>query len=257
MIYDLSITKRKFIASLRTAKHRRDTRLFIIEGTKSVIDNCDFFNYELIAARKEWLDKYAGKFENIELYEASVADLERMTSLSSAPDVIAVCRMRHKEFLPVSVKEKLVLALDCVQDPGNLGTIIRTCDWFGVDTILCSKDCVDIYNPKVIQATMGALSRVDVYYVDLDKTLAMLDVEIFGTFLDGENIYESNLPRTGIIVMGNEGNGIGKDVASKIKNKLTIPSFGTTGHVESLNVSMATAIVLNEFRRRYYGKNKI
>ena len=148
--------------------------------------------------------------------------------------------------------DDLVIALDGIQDPGNLGTIIRTCDWFGVHDIVCSKDTADCYNPKVVQATMGALCRVRIHYVDLAEWLAKQECPIIGTLLEGENMYESRLPKTGIIVMGNEGNGISQEVRKLITHPVRIPSYPNekaSDVIESLNVSIATAIVLAEFRR--------
>ena len=145
----------------------------------------------------------------------------------------------------------LMLALDGVQDPGNLGTIIRTCDWFGVHDIVCSKDTADCYNPKVVQATMGALARVRIHYVDLPEWLAEQEKPIIGTLLEGRDMYECALPKEGIIVMGNEGNGISQEVRKLITHPIRIPSYPKNAETsESLNVSIATAIVLAEFRRR-------
>lgn len=150
------------------------------------------------------------------------------------------------------LSRQLVVALDGVQDPGNLGTIIRACDWFGVTTILCSRDTVDAFNPKVIQSTMGAIGRVKLHYVDLPAIISQLPdtTPLIGTFLDGENIYATKLPQSGMIVMGNEGHGISAEVAELINCRLYIPPYpADASHVESLNVAMATAITLAEFRR--------
>jgi TrmH family RNA methyltransferase len=143
----------------------------------------------------------------------------------------------------------LIVALDSVRDPGNLGTIMRLCDWFGIEQLICSKETVDIYNPKVVQATMGSIARVHVSYVDLNDFLTTTTLPVFGTFMNGENIYTTALPQEGIIVMGNEANGIAPELEKIIKNRLTIPRFGTIQKTESLNVATATAIVLSEFRR--------
>ena len=151
-----------------------------------------------------------------------------------------------------SLGSQLSLMLDTVQDPGNLGTIIRIADWFGIENVICSKETVDVYNPKVVQATMGALSRVRVHYLDLEKMLQDLKgVPVFGTFLEGDDIYEETLPPSGIIVMGNEGNGISSNVKKYVDRKLYIPNFPQSRDTsESLNVAVATAIVCSEFRRR-------
>ena len=143
----------------------------------------------------------------------------------------------------------MILALDDIRDPGNLGTILRLCDWFGIKQIICSKETVDIYNPKVVQATMGSIARVNVNYVDLKTFIAEANVPVFGTFMDGENIYQSNLPQSGIIIMGNEANGISSEIEKIVTSRLTIPRFGELQKTESLNVATATAIILSEFKR--------
>lgn len=267
MFEDLSIAKRKLIASLRQAKHRREEGLFVVEGEKSVLDNIDTFDFTMIAGRAGWLEKNAGMLSNLmsrandnrsseiikrpDIFKASAADMERMTALSTAPEVIALCRIPRYSFSTDCLKSKLTVALDGLQDPGNLGTIVRTCDWFGIDTILCSKSTVDIYNPKAIQATMGALARVKLHYVDLPQALADCGVPVYGTFMDGESIYSLDQPLRGVLVMGNEGRGISPEVASTVTHRLTIPAGEPVDrrHVESLNVAIATAIILS------HGKN--
>ena len=149
----------------------------------------------------------------------------------------------------IIIESGLIIALDSIRDPGNLGTILRLCDWFGVNQLLCSKETVDIYNPKVVQATMGSIARVNVNYVDLDAFIIETKLPVFGTFMDGNNIYKSILPQEGIIVMGNDANGISEELEKLINNRLTIPRFGNLQKTESLNVATATAIILSEFRR--------
>jgi TrmH family RNA methyltransferase len=143
----------------------------------------------------------------------------------------------------------LTVALDAIRDPGNLGTIIRLCDWFGVKQLVCSETKVDCYNPKVIQATMGSLTRVNVVYTDLKKYLSETNLPIFGAFMDGTNVYKTNLPKNGILVMGNEANGVSEEISTLITEKIAIPRFGDLQQTESLNVAMATGILLNEFKR--------
>ena len=152
---------------------------------------------------------------------------------------------------PATIQDQLVLALDGVQDPGNLGTIIRIADWFGISDIFCSADTADVWNPKVIQATMGSIARVRITYTDLVALIKEAQVPVYGTLLDGDNIYQQTLSQNGIIVMGNEGNGISPEIRQLITNKLLIPDFNTgDSHAESLNVAIATAITCSEFRRR-------
>ncbi|MDE7397406.1 MAG: RNA methyltransferase, partial [Muribaculum sp.] len=186
--------------------------------------------------------------------EATRADMERMTHFSTAPDVIAVYRIQEHSVSPQQLCGHLSLALDRIQDPGNLGTIIRLADWFGIHDIVCSPDTVDLYNPKVVQATMGAIARVRVSYTPLPPILAAIrdaGGHIYGTFLDGTDIYSEPLSPHGIIVMGNEGSGISDAVAATVDRRLLIPSYPAgTPTVESLNVAIATAITVAEFRRQ-------
>lgn len=249
----LSVNKRKFIASLSTAKRRRSEGLFVVEGGKSILDNIGGFDFRMIVARHEWMERHAAMFSrSTELFEASSADMERISSLSSAPDALAVCAIPQVSFSLSELKGKLSIALDGIQDPGNLGTIIRTADWFGIDTILCSHGTVDVFNPKVIQSSMGSLSRVKVFYADLHEVISNIEVPVYGTFLHGDNLYKADLNANALIVMGNEGNGISHDLEMLIRHRLTIPSFvqKSSAHVESLNVSIATALICGEFRRR-------
>jgi TrmH family RNA methyltransferase len=147
------------------------------------------------------------------------------------------------------ISSGLIVALDAVRDPGNLGTIIRLCDWFGVDQLWCNEQTVDLYNPKVVQATMGSLARVKVHYLDLEKEIQKANLPVFGTFMDGENIYQSNLPSEGILILGNEANGISTGIEKLVTSRLAIPRFGNLQKTESLNVATATAIFLSEFKR--------
>lgn len=246
----LSTAKRKLITSLQQPKHRREQQLFVAEGTKCISELIDTFNCCMIVATAAWIE--SGKLglpHGCELYKASRADMERISSMNNAPDVIAVMEM------PVPLDKidtsGLVLALDGVQDPGNLGTILRACDWFGVRTVVCSNDTVDVFNHKVVQSTMGSLARVEVVYRDLPEWLSKLPkgLPVYGTFLNGENIYLANLSERGVIVMGNEGKGISQKVAAAVNSRLFIPPYPRDArHVESLNVSMATAIILSQFR---------
>lgn len=251
-----SAAERKLIASLRLTRHRREHSLFVIEGTRGVLDTLGMFSMAMLVATPAWLDANAGRLDSLTapLLTASEGDMARMSSLKSPQGVLAVCRIPQVEGEFRPNPRSLVLALDCVQDPGNLGTIIRLADWFGVSTILASADTADVYNPKVVQATMGALARVEVRYVDLPAELSRLcgaGIPVCGTFLDGSDIYSTTLPEGGVVVMGNEGNGISPEVERCVSSRLLIPSFPPGRQkVESLNVATATAIVLSEFRRR-------
>lgn len=240
----LSAADRKLYSSLSTAKGRRETGLFMAQGTKCVIDTLGHFRLKALLATSSWVEHH-----RIETPVTIVkpADLERVSTLTTPPEVIGVY------YIPETCSpdlDALAIALDCVQDPGNLGTILRVADWMGVHTILASHDTADCYAPKVVQASMGAISRVKVHYCSLPEVLAGRD-RVYGTFLDGGDIYRSDLAAYGIIVMGNEGRGISREVAERVTHRLRIPSFPPgEATSESLNVAIATAITLAEFRRR-------
>ena len=242
------------VASLATPKGRRENGLFVAEGTKCVLDTISSFNLSAVLATGNWIKEYGDniKYPGL-LYEVKRADIIEMSSLSTPPDVIAVYRIPDEETCQ-PVPGELYLALDRIQDPGNLGTIIRISSWMGIKRIYCSTETVDVFNPKVVQATMGALSQVKIEYCDLVTLLADAsknEIPVYGTFLDGENIYTSRLTPGGIIVMGNEGKGISEDVSQEITRRLFIPPYPVDSeHVESLNVSVATAITVAEFRRQ-------
>lgn len=241
-------------ASLSSSKGRKEHSLFLVQGTKCVIDTVDSFEVEAILATNQWINEHLEIADKYEITVVKKADLDRITTLSTSPEVIAICRIPKQESFSIK-KDSLVLALDGIQDPGNLGTIIRVADWMGVNKILASQDTVDTWNPKVVQASMGAISRIHVLYVPLFDTLSeIIDLPIYGTFLDGDNIYSSSLSQGGIVVMGNEGNGISRDVAKLVNQRLFIPSFPPDRKTsESLNVAIATSITLSEFRRRQFG----
>ena len=225
----------KYFKSLELKKFRDQYSVFVAEGPKVVND-------------------LKGHFELIELLEGEDAD--RVSFLDTPQHVFAVFKKAAETPIP-SPYDELMLALDDVQNPGNLGTIIRLADWFGITHILCSRGCADIYNPKVVQATMGALARVQVHEVNLGTTIQHLlqqsvaEFPVYGTFLDGNNIYQSALQPHGLIVMGNEGHGISNEIANLVSHRLLIPNYPQGRETsESLNVAIATAIVCSEFRRR-------
>ena len=233
----------KLITSLQQKKYRNINKLFFAEGVK-VIQELLQSNFEL-----EHLYSTQDDFEEVSKEKKTRIednDLKKISALSTPNTCLAVFK------IPVEknrIESGLIVALDSVRDPGNLGTILRLCDWYGINQLLCSKETVDIYNPKVVQATMGSIARVNVNYVDLNVFIKETKLPVFGTFMDGENIYKSVLPQEGIIIMGNEANGISAELEKLIQNRLTIPRFGNIQKTESLNVATATAIVLSEFRR--------
>jgi len=233
----------KLITSLQQKKYRTINKLFFAEGVKVIQELLDS-NFEL-----EHLYSTQNDFEEVPASKRSLiheTDLRKISALATANTCLAVFKIPVEK----EIKESgLIVALDSIRDPGNLGTILRLCDWFGVKEIVCSKETVDLYNPKVVQATMGSIARVNVSYVDLNSFIAATDLPVYGTFMDGLNIYKTTLPEAGIVVMGNEANGISKELEQLIKNKLSIPRFGEIQKTESLNVATATAIILSEFRR--------
>jgi TrmH family RNA methyltransferase len=233
----------KLISSLHQKKQRSANQLFFAEGVK-VIQELLQSNFEL-----EHLYTTLNDFETVQASKRTLIneqELKKISALSTPNTCLAVFKIPAEN--PI-IDSGLILALDDIRDPGNLGTIMRLCDWFGIRQIICSKETVDIYNPKVVQATMGSITRVNVSYVDLKTFLIQTKLPIFGTFMDGENIYKSNLPQDAIIIMGNEGNGISVEIEKLITSRITIPRFGVLQKTESLNVASATAIVLSEFKR--------
>ena len=243
----------KNIKSLELKKFRDEKRLFVAEGHKLVGELLGVFKCVLLVATDEWLG--SRKRIPAERIESVTADeLKRASLLRSPQDVLGVfCMPDDHSTVKEAAAKNLVLALDDVQDPGNLGTIMRIADWFGIKDIFCSKATADIFNPKAVQATMGAVARVKIHYTDLAKELSALpsSIPVYGTFLEGDIIYDTQLSANGVIIMGNEGNGIGKEVGKTVNRKLYIPNWPAGAATsESLNVAIATAIVCSEFRRR-------
>lgn len=249
----LSRNNIKLITSLSHKKFRDETGLFIAEGTKLVTDLVTAFHCELLITTIE--KKHLS--EEIKADEKMVVNNDVITRLSTQkhPQGVLALFRRRESAVPsqVELSGQLILALDDIQDPGNLGTIIRLADWFGIKNIFCSGLTADAYGPKVVQATMGALARVNLHYINLPAFLSeMKNMPIYGTFLDGRNIYAEKLSKNGIIVMGNEGNGISPEIEKLVTNKLLIPNFPADALTsESLNVAVATAIVCSEFRRNF------
>ncbi|MFP9116394.1 TrmH family RNA methyltransferase [Flavobacterium sp. RNTU_13] len=239
----LSKSQIKLITGLQQKKYRKQHKMFFAEGLKVV--------QELLDSSLTLVHLYSepGYFNNVpptKYSEVTETELKKVSALTTAQHCLALFEIPDEKPIPLT---GLSVALDDVRDPGNLGTIIRLCDWFGIETLVCSVACVDVYNPKVVQATMGSLTRVNVVYADLDHYLQQTKLPVFGTFMDGENIYKKSLPAEGIIVMGNEANGISENIAALCSERIAIPRFGDLQQTESLNVATATAIILSEFRR--------
>lgn len=246
---------RKLVRSLGEAKSRREHGLFVAEGTKCVLDTAPHFSCRYLFATNKWAEANIANFQTgpgCEILQATTADLERMTQLSTAPQVIAVYETPDNSLCEADLNgDRLTVALDRIQDPGNLGTIIRLCDWMGVTTILASHDTADVWSPKVVQSTMGAIARVRVVYCDLAQTLTGWPAPVYGTYLHAPSIYTAPLSECGVIVFGNEGRGISEAVGRCVTDRLFIPSYPPERPTsESLNVATAAAITLSQFRSR-------
>ena len=252
----LSKNKQKLITSLAKKKYRDSHHLFIAEGDKLVTDLIsNHLSCSLIVCTEQWHKSYNPSLTQCQ--EVIISDenqLKKVSQLKSPPPVIGIFEQKKNTSTSIPLAEQLVLFLDEVQDPGNLGTIIRLADWFGIHHVVCSKDCADVYNHKTIQSTMGAIARVNIHYIDpieFFEVAKKTEIPVYGTFLEGENIYSESLTSNGIIVMGNEGKGIGPAIEPYVSKKLFIPNYPAGADTsESLNVSIATAIVCAEFRRR-------
>lgn len=250
----LSKNRIQFIKSLHHHKYRHKHQLFLAEGPKLITELLiSGWQYKMILATDKWLREIDRRIINEKIVEISQKELERISTLKTPNQVLAIVQIPQPDTRAIQ-SNKITLVLDELKDPGNLGTIIRTADWFGVDQVICSPDCADIYNPKVVQATMGSLFRVPVQYTDLHDFLTKQSnkIPVYGTFLDGENMYDFHSKSSGIIVIGNESHGISDRIQPLIHHKISIPNYSTHKQfqAESLNASIATAIVLSEFRRK-------
>ena len=237
----LSKSQIKSITQLKQKKYRQQQGLFIAEGVKTIT--------ELLNSSFELYHVYTIKSFNIDAKDETLiteSELKKISFLTTPNQALAIFKI--PPIKPVA-KKGLIVALDDVRDPGNLGTIIRLCDWFGIKDLMCSEATVDCFNPKVIQATMGSITRVNISYVNLEHFLRYCDTNIYGAFMDGENVYTLNLPDQGVLVLGNEANGISKAIETCVTSKISIPRFGDLKATESLNVATATAILLSEFKR--------
>ena len=237
----LSKNQIKLVASLKQKKYRNQHGLFVAEGIKTI--------EELLASPLKLYHLFTTEsFQLDSQKETLVTDqeLKKISYLTTPNKALALFEI--PEALPLD-KSQLIVAVDEVRDPGNLGTIIRLCDWFGIEHLVCSAGTVDCFNPKVIQATMGSIIRVNIHYMDLPHFLSDFDQPVFGAFMDGENVYSKALPSQGIVIMGNEANGISKEVEKFVTERISIPRFGKLQETESLNVATATAILLSEFKR--------
>ena len=229
----------KLITSLAQKKYRQQNALFVVEGIKGIRE---FLDSSYVLHSLYALD---GVFEDQDTTEVSPAELKKISFLKTPQKALALFEIPKER---LEIKPGFQLVLDEVRAPGNLGTLIRLCDWYGIEHLICSEQTVDCFNPKVVQATMGSLTRVNLVYTDLEAYLSKQRLPVYGAFMDGENVYRSQLPEEAILVLGNEANGVSAAVSEKIQQKISIPQFGSST-TESLNVAIAGAILVSEFKR--------
>ncbi|MCU0362189.1 MAG: RNA methyltransferase [Bacteroidales bacterium] len=253
----LSKTKTRNILALRNKKEREENRAFVVEGDK-IVREFILSGHKIISlvAKPEFIGSIPARYikETDEVIPVSFTELKSVSSLKTPHNAIAVVRMKNEEKDEKSILGRLCLALDFIQDPGNLGTIIRAAAWFGIDDIVCSETCVDVYNSKVIQASMGAILNVDVHYRDLRSFIGQArekGLPVYATVLDGEPVYEARLETGGIIILGNESKGISPWLIEMASHRISIPKFTSADMgIESLNAGMAASVILSEFARR-------
>lgn len=241
----LTKNQAKLIKSLNDKKNRVELGLFIVEGEKSILELLDSnFEIELLLSTQTFFDKYGEKIrEKSKSYEiTNQSEIEKVGTFETNDSAIAIVKQKTNDEPEIS--DGIILALDEIKDPGNLGTIIRIADWYGIKNIISSKNTVDFYNPKVITATKGSFTRVNIFYTDLNEFIPKTKLPVLGAFLNGKNIHETKFPSNGILLMGNESNGINKNIENLVTKKITIPSYGKA---ESLNVAIATAIILDNW----------
>jgi len=257
----LSKNQLKHVNALKQKKFRVEYGLFIAEGIKIVPELLQSkIKVKQLFATADFLNKT--KIEkSIECIEVKINELERLSALTTPNEVLAVCEIPKYDLNYNELDDKLTLVLDNIKDPGNLGTISRIADWFGIDSIICSSETVDAFNPKVVQATMGSIARIKLHYIDLVEFFeelkiakAKVNLPIYGALIEGTAIYNKQLTANGLIIIGNESKGISDNIASYITDKISIPSFShfksAEGEAESLNAAIATSIICSEFRRR-------
>jgi len=236
------------IKQLHDKKYRQKTGFFLVEGEKSIVEtiNSDYQISEILAT-KDFLNKYRQIINSKQIRTEAVeqGELENVSTMESNSAAIAIVKQKGNQAIKPDSNE-IILALDNIRDPGNLGTIIRIADWYGIRKIIAAIGTVDFYNPKVISATKGSFTRIQLSYVDLKTFLPTTKVPVLGTFLDGENVHTLDFPTNGILLMGNESNGINREIEKIVTQKITIPAYGQT---ESLNVAIATAVCLDNWKR--------
>ncbi|WP_276359817.1 RNA methyltransferase [Daejeonella sp. H1SJ63] len=244
----ISKSQISFIKSLHQKKFRKEHGLFIVEGLKSFSEFIGSgYEIDSVFHTEDLSPKLSKLSQNVKIYRVSTEELSKISALNTPQHLLAIIKIpENPEIKPENLKGTFHIVIDGIQDPGNLGTIIRTADWFGFKYIICSQDTVEVYNPKVVQATMGSLPRVKLIYTDLINFFAGTDLPVFGALLDGNSIYKTDFGNEGLILLGNEGKGISTGLMSKITVPVTIPRFGKA---ESLNVAVSASIFCSEIRR--------
>lgn len=247
------------IQNLEKKKFREKYNLFKVEGEKLVQELLlSDMKIDTLLARPAWMEQNRENIQPYNMIEVNEIEMGRISNFKSLPEVIALAQIPMKEYNPEEIKNGLSIVLNGIQDPGNIGTILRLSDWFGIRNIFCDHDCANIFNPKSVQASMGAIFRMNAFYLDLVEFIPRFvdqDFPCYGAFLEGENIYRTDLRTKGFIVMGNEGNGISPAIERFVTQKITIPSFAHSPYsTESLNVGVATGIILSEFKRIEYNR---
>ena len=238
----LSKNQQKIIQKLQQKKYRNELGLFVVEGKKGILEFVQAgFKVEAIFATS----LFSEQLNKFPLTLISKEELSKISTLKNPDEGVAIFRQPKRKGI---LQEGLILALDNIQDPGNLGTLIRLCDWFGIETLLCSEQTVNCYNPKVVQASMGSLSRVEVHYLPLEGFLATCALPVYVATLEGENLYTTTFPEDCVIVLGNEANGVSPEVTALANGAITIPRFGKLQQAESLNVAMAGAIIVSQVK---------
>jgi len=257
MVARLSHNECKQLASLKMKKYRSQQKLFLIEGEKLVEEAFrSDMTVKAIIVLDSWWQEHSRNIAGITCLTATAQQIKQLSLMVTPPPMLAVVHTPNYPLEVQSLQHKITIALENIQDPGNLGTIIRIADWFGIENVVCSHESVEAFNPKVIQSSMGSIFRVKVHYTDLKqffKETGTMHIPLVGTFLEGENLYTAHLPTSGILVMGNESKGISDGLAKHIEKRVTIPSINASQvHAESLNVAMATAIVCSEWMRKIH-----
>lgn len=238
----------KLIQSLKDKRHRQESGLFVIEGAKIVAElPTSKITLKSLFATRNWIEANERLFPGVDKVEVTEQQLKQISFLQTPQQVLALAYIPEQQFSVSQLQSQFSIVLDTLQDPGNLGTIIRIADWYGIKQIICSTDSVDVYNPKVIQATMGSFLRVNIVYTALETVLAETKLPVYGAVMNGENLYSTTFPKAGLLVIGNEGSGIEAALMQHISHPVTIPRLGGA---ESLNAGIATAIICDAWARQ-------